>query len=426
MNSTSSYNKPLVTEADFAEELKKPVEDLQARIDLWDTPFAQNWFSQRGYLLYRGVYDQAGPTGHTTPSSSSTALEPDQTIFPNAYQGGDEIERDDIPSFSVPVDCAGNVLYAQDSDGCHVAIKLVKDNTDEYRILRLLHEHGIPNSRQDFECVIPVLELLQLKTWWFVIMPRWGDCLDRPEPSTVEEIFKLIHCLLKGLNFLHKNRIAHGDITLGNALVSHFGKYNSWDHQNGLRKKLRSMDFLTYAWMDFDVSTIFPQRYSPKDCRLPSTKSWQGKPSAFVPDTWQGEHDFDPFAYDVCSLGATLCMHFQHLTCNAPMLAPLLDRMVSQNIASRFTASQALLFFEEEVYPNTTKVQLKAMPRQRTTNQSFEDYDRWADLDSSFVKKWGIYRNPRVPRITKLIRIICRYKWGHIIVAWVRRVLHLN
>lgn len=64
----------------------------------------------------------------------------------------------------------GKVVFAQDSLGQHVAIKLVRDGTDEYRILRFLHEQPLAVLQEN--SVIPILELLPIEGFWFAVMPR--------------------------------------------------------------------------------------------------------------------------------------------------------------------------------------------------------------------------------------------------------------
>ena len=52
----------------------------------------------------------------------------------------------------------------------HVAIKIVKDYTDEYRILRYLSQMNHDILREN--CVLPVIDFLPTPGFWFVVMPR--------------------------------------------------------------------------------------------------------------------------------------------------------------------------------------------------------------------------------------------------------------
>jgi hypothetical protein len=99
------------------------------------------------------------------------------------------------------------------------------------------------------------------------------------------------------------------DIKMGNVLIDYFSNYT--DVTSIMRSELRAQDSVTYAIFDFDISTMLPQTSRLDECRLPYQESWKGTPGSCPYDTAQGEFDFDPFAWDVCALGMTLCGSFQ-------------------------------------------------------------------------------------------------------------------
>jgi len=68
--------------------------------------------------------------------------------------------------------CQPKVLFAQDGQNRHVAIKIVRANSDEYRILRFLKEQNLETLQES--CVIPVLDLLPADGFWLAVMPRSG------------------------------------------------------------------------------------------------------------------------------------------------------------------------------------------------------------------------------------------------------------
>ncbi|RDB28644.1 hypothetical protein Hypma_014866 [Hypsizygus marmoreus] len=351
---------------------------------LWNSEYMRNWFNERGYHLYvwmKNEYEQSTLVCH--PSRPD---ECEDTAFPYAYRGGDDhlVWNLDYQPALLMMDSKGNMLYAQNLQGHHVAIKLVKTRR-EYEILQYLLELGIPQTRQDFNYVIPILEILPFGHYWFAVMPRWGDLPDHPAPETIGEVLDFIHCMLKGMDFLHRHRIAHGDITPGNTLVNHFGR-GHFMRTNPLRRKLRSEGLLTYALFDFDYSTMFPRTATFDECRLPYQESWHGTPGFTPLDTTQGEFDFDPFAWDVCGMSMTLCYEFQHLVPDVPILAPLLDKMVMRDPARRFTASEALRFFEEVVYPWASQRKLLQCYACAAGDESDKsaDRDRWKELDPAF------------------------------------------
>ncbi|KAG6825361.1 hypothetical protein H0H92_003977 [Tricholoma furcatifolium] len=222
-------------------------------------------------------------------------------------------------------------------------------------------------------------------------MPRWGHTFNHPVASSMEEILNMISCLLKGLIYLHDNRIAHGDISSGNILVNHFGCINC-EFDSDTRKSLRWHGRLAYALFDFDLSTKFPSSWSDEQCRLPAERSWQGTPGFVPPDTWQGEFDFDPFALDVGALGILL------------------------------SAKQALRFLEDEVYPRTTPEQLRIQPEPLLF---LPKRGRWDDLDPAFVKEWEAYREPPVSLSTRVLRFVCENIWVLHTIQFLRKKFHL-
>ncbi|PBK65557.1 hypothetical protein ARMSODRAFT_851426, partial [Armillaria solidipes] len=87
------------------------------------------------------------------------------------------------------------------------------------------------------------------------------------------------------------------------------------------------------------------------------------------------------------------------------MLAPLLDKMVTRTISNRFTASEALQFFED-LLPDTL------VPSDALT-EHYEQCDRWKDLLAEFIQRWSAYREPPVPRTTMWLRKISRWGTGY-------------
>ncbi|KAG5721941.1 hypothetical protein E4T56_gene18397, partial [Termitomyces sp. T112] len=257
---------------------------------------------------------------------------------------------------------------------------------------------------------------------WLAIMPRWGIRPLGPPFQRIHEVFHLIHCLLKGLTFLHEHRIAHGDIKTDNILVNHVYR-DLFDNRSRSRALLRSQGKLTYAFCDFDGSTMFPPSMTLDECRLPSHISFNTLCDQAPPDTFQGEFDFNPFAFDVGMLGILFCNRFQYLSRTVPMLAPLLDRMTTRFIERRLKASEALQFFEQEVLPQTPESILSSrIPPFDSATGLYDTYDRWAGLDSDFVDKWGAFREPPVPLTLKFLRYICEYPWIFYVVSCIRRV----
>lgn len=102
------------------------------------------------------------------------------------------------------------------------------------------------------------------------------------------------------------------------------------------------------------------------------------------------------------------------------MLAPLLDSMITRDLSRRFTAAEALRFFKD-MREGLTPTQLKA-PVDGEVDLLPEDYDRWAGLPKEFVQRWSSFREPPVPRSTKILRAICKHEIGYRFVQHIRRL----
>ncbi|KAG5341553.1 hypothetical protein C0989_009470 [Termitomyces sp. Mn162] len=289
----------------------------------------------------------------------------------------------------------------------HVAIKAVLFGSKEYRILEYLQNQGVPASPDEFQNVIPVLDILScdgLKLSTFTQNSAWSASL------------RLFQRLRRYLN-------SDQDIKIENILVNHFDRYH-FDGRNAHRRSLCIQGKLTYALFDFSHSTMFPQSVRLDECRLPSYISFGTYPLQRPDDTHQGEIDFNPFAFDVGMLGIVFCNEFQHLTTLAPMLAPLFDMMTTRNVSRRFTAAEALAFFEEQVQPLSPGLE-KVGYRSRGSPSyppRYDTFDRWQDLDPDFVEKWAKFRDAPVPFHVRLLRRLCERSWGWHLVNRIRYI----
>lgn len=68
--------------------------------------------------------------------------------------------------------CQGRVVFAQDREGRHVALKLVQDSTDEQRIFNLLLEEQKTRKDMMIPGILPTLDLLPFSGHWLAVMPR--------------------------------------------------------------------------------------------------------------------------------------------------------------------------------------------------------------------------------------------------------------
>ncbi|KAF8911930.1 hypothetical protein CPB85DRAFT_1303102 [Mucidula mucida] len=270
--------------------------------------------------------------------------------------------------------------------------------------------------------ILPILDMLPFGGHWLAVMPRWGDTVGSPWFESMQEILTLIRCLIEGLSHVHSFKIVHRDVDTYNMLVNHV-QLTEETSKYCIRQRMRREERMKYALFDFDFSLLLPPETHIESCRRPYKESVVGHDTP-IPDVWQGEYEYNPFAYDVGCLGEFLCFRFQHLTPLVPMLAPLFDSMIHWNVESRLTAAQALQFFDD-LYPQLDQEQLQSYPPKYDlrTSRPYEEHDRWARLPEDFVKQWSHMRMPKVPITIKLLRLICRPRFGAALVRTLRRMI---
>ncbi|KAJ3515516.1 hypothetical protein NMY22_g14434 [Coprinellus aureogranulatus] len=268
------------------------------------------------------------------------------------------------------------------SEGRHVAIKLVPQNSDELRVYELIRRQSLETLER--VCLLPVLDMLFIPRYCFVVMPRWGDHVRKPPPATLKRAMEILHSLLKAVDFLHSHNIVHRDISENNVLVNHFTDAAHTED----RVLLGRQGKLRFALYDFDISIVFPQEAKRSKCRLPREKSFEGTWPTPTRDTSHGEPDYDPFVYDVGCLGLLFCTWVQKFTADLPFLAPLLDRMTDRNPTRRFTARQSLEFFEEHI-KEVDSDDLDKHYRRTPLDRDWEEYDHWKGLTEEQVARWA-------------------------------------
>ncbi|KIM35890.1 hypothetical protein M413DRAFT_449518 [Hebeloma cylindrosporum] len=385
--------------------------DRQERWTFWESETTLRYFIDHGYTLYKRIMFDGWATSNSVPRLPFEDFS--EGPYPYAFYDT-QMERPTTKPLRAD-DHSGAILYAQDSQNRHVAIKLVRDGTDELRILRFLSEQNLETLKEN--CVIPVLDIFPADGFWFAVMPRWGNHIDFPPRQTMRDYLQIMHSMLKAVTFLHHHNILHKDIKMENLVVDHFADTDSLG-LNEVRRRLRNEGKLSYAMIDFDWSMMVAPE-SKGRCRFPYHMSWWG--SGFSPhDTRQGEFDYDPFAFDVGMLGVVFCVHYQQHSKRLPMLAPLLDWMTTRDIERRPSAAQALEFFEQ-LRSELTDDQLDMEDVYAGAEfELYDEFDRWKDIPDDFATKWASYREPPVPRLTKFLRWICEPRWMWTIVPWVR------
>ncbi|KIJ39021.1 hypothetical protein M422DRAFT_175689, partial [Sphaerobolus stellatus SS14] len=93
------------------------------------------------------------------------------------------------------------------------------------------------------------------------------------------------------------------------------------------------------------------------------------------------------------------------------LLAPFLDRLITDKLDEGFTSSQALRFFEPMCMALTPAELSDPVPPDLGYWEPGK-YDRWHGLSGDFVKQWGHCRAPVPSFYTRLLRNIYLSNWG--------------
>lgn len=160
---------------------------VKQRAVFWHTHRA--WFAQKGYTLFTFV---KGDPMDADPDQPSFELAPRTYMYGGfTARGLDPFPYADFriqgrangytavrgASYTAIYDLMGDALqgmhfFALDSLGRHVALKFIPGHSQEFRVLKFLHQqHAV--DPEFCTSIISVLELIPYEDNWFVVMPRY-------------------------------------------------------------------------------------------------------------------------------------------------------------------------------------------------------------------------------------------------------------
>ncbi|TFY80346.1 hypothetical protein EWM64_g3662 [Hericium alpestre] len=306
----------------------------------WET--LRPWFRSKGYELYRP------PPGRGLSPTPYDASSPSPLSFDNFELFGDRgdgfqacflsLSSVVFPARDTHVLCHRpheNALTRARRSNRDVIIKVVSkgaEGDNELSILTFLHSARLGSS-----VTVPVLGVLQLGEWSFVVMPYCNPCAQVPVLNAHE-------CLDFTEQILCDNGIAHLDISYENILINHHGRQPprivSIDHTPvwvDPPHEFRSTFPVRYLFIDFGLSRRCPDDGQPS--------RWRVEPSSVgrvqrAPET--SEVRYDPFAADVYQLGRLLYAWFYDAVPDIPGFLQLLKDMTNVRPQDRPSASRAM------------------------------------------------------------------------------------
>ncbi|KAI0669462.1 kinase-like domain-containing protein [Trametes maxima] len=232
------------------------------------------------------------------------------------------------------------------SDGKQVAIKTVSNDGDELRVSQLVTAIGGAENH----CV-SALEVFPdpLNDKRSLLTMPYMRPYNNPGLQTVGEVVAFVSQMLKGLAFLHRNRIAHRDIAPPNIMMDARPLYPDGHHPvrmhcapDAIHDAIplsRADHPVKYYYVDFGLSTHFFQGASSlvtgrigRDMEIPEL-------SDTIP--------YDAYKADIYALGNLLDKEFLQLFCNVDFLRPLIDCMKQRTPDLRPPAEELVKMFQQ-------------------------------------------------------------------------------
>lgn len=205
-------------------------------------------------------------------------------------------------------------------DGMKIVIKAVHLKSREYEVIRLLSS---PPLRDDpMNHTIPVADFIEVEKddIVFIIMEQWSSRFV-PDACCFKAFLVAVRQCIEHMVFMHRNQIAHLDISMYNLVTDYDGHY---------------------AYIDYELS----QRFD--GVEHPSISYYRC--SEVPPELEKGDRS-NPYKVDVWALGMTILRAWKATRndTNIAELLPLVDLMICELPEHRPTASSILKAFEDKI-----------------------------------------------------------------------------
>lgn len=232
------------------------------------------------------------------------------------------------------------------------------------------------------------------------------------------------------------------DIDLSNIAINWYCSRFETDTCAERRREHSHSPAVMYALFDFDMSLQLPPDTSLKSCWRPADEAFTGKKLYHAPDVYEGERHYNPFAFDVACLARLYLAHFkvsgsrvdgrhrltdmQDVIPVFPVLAPLIGKMSTHVIEERWSAEEALAFFNETLAGLSPDVLDSSVTLQFDLDP-LDDPDRyWNQLSADLQCMWKMYRPPPLSwtsRVLRWVNYLTDVGWE--VVPRIRRWLHI-
>jgi len=288
----------------------------------WQWELLRTFFANKGYSLYvyrgeRGLK----PEVENDPDNDSFGLLGVRTDFRP------------IPLFWCN---RAEVWGARDTKNRDVVIKPVSHGNTKTNELRILEFLNSDMHRADkTNATVPVIEFIEHSGWTFSVTPRWSESTD-PEFVDVGEVLDWALQLIAAVAFLHRNHIAHLDISHENFLMNFWGVSQPSRDFGRKPPKLRGHFPVKYALIDFGHSIQFLPNADPSSY----LGIWTVPRQQRAPETTTG-NPFDPFAADVYQTSRTIYGWCRKFIDDIPGVLAVLQDMTRSRPDARLNATEA-------------------------------------------------------------------------------------
>ncbi|KAJ7065345.1 hypothetical protein C8F01DRAFT_1350927 [Mycena amicta] len=349
--------------------------DSEARLGFWNRH--RDFLHNRGFTLYEVLnFELHAKLANCHPSQPQSC----GGTLPYAVWDHLSIQAE-RKSFLFIASIRGVAMYASDNQNRNVVLKLIRDGSHEHNILKRIISFEAKRPDGIIPGIVPVLDLFPLEGHWAVVMPRYLDRgSHRGWLCSVKELLFFVEQVLDGLVFLHSQRIVHRDLAPHNLLANYV--LPNTDYAD---PRMQMSHSTRYGWIDRSSSLRHVTFFVPLP--LEGFNLWR-LGHRHTTRCSSRRISVQPVRLR-CRDGGTIFLCLFPAPDPGHPSARFLDKMVTRNVASQFTA-QGALDFVHHIQDSMTEEELR-LPccPPGFDAEDVETYDRWQGLPAVFVKEWG-------------------------------------
>ncbi|KAF9461620.1 kinase-like domain-containing protein [Collybia nuda] len=227
-----------------------------------------------------------------------------------------------------------------------VCIKRITKKSKEVEIARYLSPRNLPDAHNHCVEILASFQDPEKPGTSYIVMPLLRQ-FDDPEFGSLGEVVDFVTQILEGTAFIHRNLVAHGDLTGANIMMDassilprgwHFVSPSFTPDGQNILAPLARIDYpVKYFIIDHDCSVRFSPGQSPIIDGL-------GGRDNDAPELFQRK-PFDHFKLDVFTLGNVFLKDFSQKYLGLEFLESLTDFMMTRDPHMRPTANEALQYW---------------------------------------------------------------------------------